>query len=210
VIPPRILLATRNEGKRRELVTLLEPLGSEVVSLRTLGLPETKEEESIESYDTFEENALAKARHFHSLGGLPTIADDSGLAVDALGGRPGVRSRRWSGRPDLEGAALDAANNALLVQMLAGVAERGARFVCAVAFVDGARELVRRGEVMGRIVDEPRGRSGFGYDPHFFSIELGKTFGEASEAEKARVGHRGRALRALCDALRGVESAVRG
>ena len=206
-VPPRLLVATRNEGKRRELVVLLAPLGAEIVSLATLGLPETPEEDSIEAHDSFEENALAKARHFHRLTGLPAIGDDSGLAVDALGGRPGVRSRRWSGRSDLSGRALDAANNALLVESLRGVADRAARFVCAAAYVDGAREVVRRGETPGRIVDDARGSSGFGYDPHFLSTELGVTFGEASMAEKGRVSHRARAIATLCAALLGAKDA---
>lgn len=205
---PRLLVATRNEGKRAELVALLAPLGSTILSLDTAGIAESPEEEAIEAHATFEQNALAKARHFHALSGLPTIADDSGLAVDALGGSPGVRSRRWSGRSDLQGRALDAANNALLVESLRAVQDRGARFVCAVAFVDEHRELVRRGETEGRIVDEPRGTLGFGYDPHFFSLELQRTFGEASREEKAGVSHRGRALRALRSALLGAEDAV--
>ena len=208
--PARVLVATRNEGKRRELVALLAPLGSEVVSLATIGLAETPAEEAIEAHDTFEENALAKARYFHRLSGLPAVADDSGLAVDALGGAPGVRSRRWSGRSDLSGPALDRANNQLLVERLRGVADRGASFVCAAAFVDGDREIVRRGETRGRIVDEPRGTSGFGYDPHFLSADLGRTFGEATAEEKARVSHRARALRALCAALSGAEDAAAG
>ena len=206
-VPRRLLVATRNEGKRRELVSLLAPLGVEVVSLRTIGVPETPDEEAIEAHDTFEENALAKARYFHRLTGLPSIGDDSGLAVDALGGRPGVRSRRWSGRDDLSGRALDAANNALLVESLRGVAQRAARFVCAVAYMDDARELVRRGETPGRIIDAPRGSSGFGYDPHFFSTELGMTFGEASMEEKGLVSHRARAIAALCGALLGAKDA---
>ena len=206
-LPRRLLVATRNEGKRRELVALLAPLGAEIVSLATLGLPETPDEEAIEAHPTFEENALAKARHFHRLTGLPALADDSGLAVDALGGHPGVRSRRWSGRTDLSGRALDAANNALLIESLRGVADRTARFVCAAAYVDGGRELVRRGETPGRIVDEPRGSSGFGYDPHFLSTELGLTFGEASMEEKGRVSHRARAVAAVCAALLGAKDA---
>ncbi|NUO65266.1 MAG: RdgB/HAM1 family non-canonical purine NTP pyrophosphatase [Gemmatimonadaceae bacterium] len=197
----RIVVATRNERKLRELVALLAPLGAEIVSLATLGIPESSAEDAIESHETFEENALAKARYFHALTGLPTISDDSGLAVDALGGRPGVRSRRWSGRDDLSGRALDAANNALLVEALRGVEERGARFVCAAAYVDDARELVRRGESSGRIVDSARGSGGFGYDPHFLSTELGRTFGEATAEEKGRVSHRARAVDALCAAL---------
>jgi XTP/dITP diphosphohydrolase len=203
---PTILLATRSEGKRRELLSLLAPLGSRLVTLDEAGIPATPDEDAIEAHATFEENALAKARWFHSLSGLPCVADDSGLAVDALGGRPGVRSKRWSGRNDLEGNALDAANNALLLESLAaadaaGSGGRGARYVCAGAYVDDAREIVRRGETIGFILDEPRGSGGFGYDPFFWSPELRCTFGEATMEAKAAVSHRGRAMRALCVAL---------
>lgn len=203
---PTILVATRSEGKRRELLALLAPLGSRLVTLDEAGIPVGAEEDAIESHATFEENAIAKARWFHSLSGLPCVADDSGLAVDALGGRPGVRSKRWSGRDDLDGAALDAANNALLLESLAaadaaGNRGRGARYVCAGAYVDDAREVVCRGETVGFIVDEPRGSGGFGYDPYFWSPELRCTFGEATSEAKASVSHRGRAMRALCNAL---------
>ena len=201
-----ILIATRSEGKRRELLPLLAPLGSRLLTLDDANIAPDPGEDAIEAHPTFEENALAKARWFHERSGLPCIADDSGLAVDALGGAPGVRSKRWSGRGDLEGAALDAANNAKLIGSLAaadaaGQRGRGARYVCVGAYVDGERELVRRGETVGFIVDEPRGSGGFGYDPHFWSPELGATFGEATMDAKAEVSHRGRAMRALCNAL---------
>jgi XTP/dITP diphosphohydrolase len=162
---------------------------------------ETAHEEAIEGFDRFEDNALAKARHFYALSGIPTIADDSGLSVDALGGRPGVRSRRYSGRTDLSGTALDEANNALLLHELSGLADRNARFVCAAAYVDDDRELVTRGETTGRIIDVARGEEGFGYDPFFFSTEIGQTFGEVSREAKANVSHRARAFHALLEAL---------
>ncbi len=132
------------------------------------------------------------------------MADDSGLAVDALSGAPGVHSKRWSGRPDLDGQALDDENNRLLLARLgaAGSADRRARYVCAAAFVDGSRELVCRGETEGEITSDPRGANGFGYDPYFLSRELGRTFGEASREEKEIVSHRGRAFRALLLQLR--------
>ena len=207
---PVILIATRSEGKRRELIPLLAPLGSRLVTLDEANIALDPAEEAIEAHETFEENALAKARWFHRLSGLPCIADDSGLAVDALGGAPGVRSKRWSGRADLAGEALDAANNARLLVAIAdadarGRGGRGARYVCAGAYVDGEREVVRRGETIGFIVEEPRGAGGFGYDPYFWSPELGATFGEAAMESKAAVSHRGRAMRALCDALRSTE-----
>lgn len=204
---PAILIATRSEGKRRELLPLLAPLGSRLLTLDEAGVAPDPAEDAIEAHATFEENALAKARWFHERTGLPCIADDSGLAVDALGGAPGVRSKRWSGRDDLDGAALDAANNAMLLASLAAAGGgrprgRGARYVCAGAYADGRREVVRRGETLGFILDEPRGAGGFGYDPYFWSPELGATFGEATMEAKAQVSHRGRAMRALCNALR--------
>ena len=203
---PAILIATRSEGKRRELLPLLAPLGSRLLTLDEAGVAPDPAEDAIEAHATFEENAVAKARWFHERTGLPCIADDSGLSVDSLGGAPGVRSKRWSGRDDLEGAALDAANNAMLLESLAaaeaaGARGRGARYVCVGAYVDGQREVVHRGETLGFIVDEPRGRGGFGYDPYFWSPELGATFGEATMEAKAQVSHRGRAMRALCNAL---------
>lgn len=198
----RLLIATRSRGKLRELRPLFEAFGLDVLDLDEAGLPERDEEAGLEVYETFEANALAKARHFHRVSGLPTVADDSGLAVDALGGAPGVRSKRWSGREDLSGQALDDENNCLLLERLAGVGAsasdaRRARYICAAAYVNGTRELVCRGEVRGRILDEPRGRGGFGYDPYFFADELDHTFGEVSGAAKAMVSHRARAVRAL-------------
>jgi XTP/dITP diphosphohydrolase len=197
------VLATRSEGKLRELRPMFAAAGYEVVSLATLGLPETAAEEEIERYDTFEENALAKARHFAALlPEHPVVADDSGLVVHALGGAPGVRSKRYAGTSGLHGAELDAANNARLQGALAGVEDRAAAYVCVVAWVDGGRELMRRGETRGRIVPEPRGGEGFGYDPYFWSEELGRTFGESDRESKAAVSHRGRAVAALLEALR--------
>ena len=197
------LLATRSAGKLRELEPLFTRAGIQVMTLDRAGIPESPDESDIEAFSTFEENALAKARYFRDLTGLPTFADDSGLEVHALGGLPGVRSKRWSGRDDLAGVALDEANNARLVQCLRGATGRGARYVCVAALATSAGELVRRGEVEGEIVVEARGGGGFGYDPFFFSTELGVTFGEASLVEKERVSHRGRAFRALLAAMRG-------
>lgn len=188
-------------GKRRELLQLLEPLGVRVLTLDDAGIPPAPEEESLERFETFEENAVAKARHFHARSGLPTIADDSGLEVRALGLRPGVRSKRWSGRDDLSGQALDDVNNEALLEALRGVEDRAARFVCVAAFVRGAATIVCRGETDGEILESPAGTGGFGYDPLFRSSDLGRSFGEASSAEKSAVSHRGRALRALRDAL---------
>ena len=197
-----ILLGTRNRGKLREMQPLLVAQGLAFTDPGSLGIPETTREEQLEVFDSFEENALAKARYFAERSGLATIADDSGLEVFALGGRPGVRSKRFSGRSDLNGRALDDANNALLQAELAAQSDRRARFVCAVALVrpDG-REMVRRGETAGRITSIPRGDGGFGYDPYFESAELGRTFAEALIEEKERISHRGRALRLLLEAM---------
>ncbi|HEV8236851.1 MAG TPA: RdgB/HAM1 family non-canonical purine NTP pyrophosphatase [Gemmatimonadaceae bacterium] len=194
-------MATRSEGKLRELRSLFATYEIAVVDLRDAGIAESLLEESLEAHATFEENALAKARHFHRVSGRPTVADDSGLVVATLDGRPGVLSKRWSGRTDLSGQALDDENNRLLVRSLQNAQDRRASYVCAAAFVDDEREFVCRGEVHGRILEAPRGNGGFGYDPYFFSTELGRTFAEVSGAEKARVSHRGRAFRALVERL---------
>ena len=175
--------------------------GVSVIDLREASIPETPAEDALEVFETFEENALAKGHYFAALSGLPVVADDSGIEVAALNGRPGVRSKRWSNRPELTGQALDDENNRHLLAQLAGAADRSARYVCVAAFVDEQREVVRRGEVIGAIVSEARGTNGFGYDPYFLSDELGKTFGEASLVEKATVSHRARAFTALLDAI---------
>ena len=199
------LLATRSPGKMRELRALFAESGRSIVSLDEVGLAVERAEDELETAETFEENALRKARYFHVRSGLATVADDSGLVVLAVGGAPGVRSKRWSERPDLGGQALDDANNALLQERLTGVADRRARYVCAAAFSDGSGSFVERGTVEGRITAEARGANGFGYDPYFVSDELGMTFGAASREEKARVSHRARAFTKLLrriDALR--------
>ena len=177
--------------------------GIHVLTLDQAGIVESPAEDAIEAFSTFEENALAKARYFRDATGLPTFADDSGLEVHALGGQPGVRSKRWSGRGDLTGVALDDANNRELLRALRGEADRRARYVCVAVLTTEGGELVRRGEVQGRILEHPRGDGGFGYDPLFFSTELGVAFGEASLMEKERVSHRGRAFHALLAAMRG-------
>ncbi|MCC6928688.1 MAG: non-canonical purine NTP pyrophosphatase [Gemmatimonadaceae bacterium] len=197
----RLLLATRSAGKLRELAPLLREAGYVPVDLETAGIPEAPTESAIEAHDTFEANALAKARHFFAVSGIPTLADDSGLCVDALGGRPGVRSKRWSARHDLTGQALDDANNAALLAALTADMSRAAAYVCAAAYVDDDGELVRRGEVRGTILAEARGTGGFGYDPYFLSHELEQTFAEVTREEKARVSHRARAVRAVLSAL---------
>ena len=197
------MLATRSAGKLRELRPLFESHGVTVIDLAAAGVAETPEEASIESYDTFEENALAKARYFFArCGGRDVVADDSGLVVDALGGEPGVRSKRWSGRSELHGAELDRANNDELLRRLSDVSERRARFVCAAAWHGARGELLTRGEVVGRIVEHASGVNGFGYDPYFLADELGMTLADATTEAKRSVSHRGRAFDALVEKLR--------
>jgi len=198
----RVLLATRSHGKLRELHGILAEAGFTGLTLDEHGIQYSPEEEHIECFDTFEANALAKARYFRTLSGLPTMADDSGLSVTALGGAPGVWSKRYSGRDDLSGQALDDANNAKLLLELSGADDRSAKYSCAAAYVDENCEEVAVGETHGRIIDKPRGTGGFGYDPYFLSAELHKTFGEASIVAKQEVSHRGRAFRSLAAALR--------
>jgi len=203
VTPVTYLIATRSRGKLRELRALFASRGLDVIDLADAGISESPDEETIESWETFEENALAKAQYFHQRSGLPTFADDSGLVVPALGGRPGVRSKRWSGRSDLAGSALDAANNDVLHGEIRrhGGFPSAAEYVCAAAFADDARAIVRTGRTAGEIVDKAAGRQGFGYDPYFRSSELGRTFAEATVAEKGAVSHRARAFAALLDSL---------
>ena len=193
-----LLVATRSQGKLREIRPMFGAAGLTLVSLDELEIEESIEEAELEPYATFEENALSKARYFYEVsGGIPTIADDSGLEVAALGGDPGVRSKRWAGRDDLRGLQLDEANNQALIASLDGIEDTTARYVCVAAFVSVGHEVTARGETAGHIVRSPRGSQGFGYDPYFFSAELGRTFGESAPAEKERVSHRGRAFREL-------------
>jgi XTP/dITP diphosphohydrolase len=210
-----ILLATRSDGKLRELKEILSDFDFEVVDLAAAGIAYNAAEEVIESYATFEENALAKARYFYDLSGMPTLADDSGLAVDALGGAPGVSSKRFSGRADLSGIALDDANNEKLMREFERVdreraargerpAPRSARYVCVAAYVGPQGEMIREGSIEGRVIDAPRGGGGFGYDAYVEVPELRETMAEAGWRLKAQISHRGRAFRALLPALREV------
>lgn len=190
----RVVVATGNVGKLAEIASILATadLAVDLVPMTQLGVPSP-----VEDGDTFEANALIKARACATATGLPALADDSGLEVDALGGAPGVHSARWAGDP-----ADDIANNRKLAGALAAVPEeeRTGRFVCAAAFVapDGV-EVVRRGTMEGRIVDEPRGTRGFGYDPFFLADATpdGRTNGELEPAEKDAISHRGAAFRAI-------------
>lgn len=187
----RVVAATGNAKKLIEIQSILDGLDVELVSLPDGVVP------AEENADTFEGNALLKARAVVEQTGLPAIADDSGLEVDALDGAPGVRSARYSGA---EGPreVVDAANNMLLIQRLWGVEDRSARFVSVVAFVtpDGG-EWTARGTMEGHIIEEPRGDLGFGYDPHFVSQGETRTNAELDPDEKNAKSHRGAALRAL-------------
>ena len=152
---------------------------------------------AVEDGATFDENAVKKAMHYAPYAPGFLFADDSGLEVDALGGAPGVYSARFAGP-----AATDEANNRLLLEKLSGVANRTARFVCAIALVNaGHTRGIYRGAVEGRILDSPRGSGGFGYDPLFFYEPFGCTFGEATDEQKFSASHRGQALRAMLAAL---------
>jgi XTP/dITP diphosphohydrolase len=202
----KLLVATRSRHKMAEIRDILSGVPSlELIDLDDAGVAETAEEEHLEPHDTFEENAVAKARYFFGKMGLPTVADDSGLEVNALGGAPGVRSKRFAPDEGLEGLARDRANNRYLLERLhaLGSLDRRARYVCVAALVrDGHPPLVFRGEAPGVIVDEPRGEGGFGYDAHVLDPALGSTFAEMSAADKNRRSHRGKAFAALADALR--------
>jgi XTP/dITP diphosphohydrolase len=198
----KLLVATRSGGKQREARRLLEAAGIEPVFPDELGFAEAPQEASLELGDSFAANARAKAEYFARRTGLPTVADDSGLEVVSLGGAPGVRSKRFAGVSDrITGAALDVANNAELLRRLEGAppARRRARFRCVLAYYPSASAAPQLFDesCAGSILEGPRGEAGFGYDPLFLSDDLGKTFAEATPAEKDRVSHRGRAFRAL-------------
>jgi XTP/dITP diphosphohydrolase len=201
----RLLLATRSADKAREIQEILGPLDIQVVGLGDLDPAPRPEEDRLEIFDTFRGNALAKAQWFARRFGRLAMADDSGLRVDALGGGPGVRTKRFSGRTDLSGVALDQANNQHLLARLQDVPEhdRGARYVCcaALAWPDG-RGITALGSVAGRIATEPRGTGGFGYDPLFHVPELGAHLAEVPPARKNAISHRARAFRALAGLIR--------
>jgi len=193
----KVVLASRNRHKVREIQGLFDGVGVTLVTIDELA----PDAELREDEDTFEANALAKARQAAAATGLPAIADDSGIEVDALDGAPGVRSARFAGEP-----CDDARNNHKLLQSLAGVPtpRRTARYRCAAVFVDPARgfELVRMGACEGVVLESPRGSGGFGYDPLVLLPALGRTMAEIPFDEKNRLSHRAVAFRALADALR--------
>ncbi|BCG48160.1 Nucleoside 5-triphosphatase RdgB [Citrifermentans bremense] len=198
-----LLVASGNKGKLREFEKLLEGVVETILSPAGFpGLPEVEEDG-----DTFESNALKKARSAALFTGKPVLADDSGLCVDYLGGRPGVYSARFAG----EGAG-DAANNALLLQEMAGVpqAERTGAFHCVIALClpDGSCQTFD-GMLKGEILEAPRGEGGFGYDPLFLVPEYGQTFSELPMEIKNAISHRGRAMQMLKEALQKRESFLR-
>ena len=192
----KVVLASNNPGKLRELDAVLRPLGWDLVAQSELGVSEAEE-----TGTTFEANALLKARHAAACTGLPALADDSGIEVDALDGRPGVYSARYAGSQ-----CDDEANNRLLLQELDGVPEdrRGARYQCVIALARTAedpRPLIARGIWEGRILVEPRGCNGFGYDPLFYVPTHGCASAELAPDVKNGISHRGAALRALTELL---------
>jgi XTP/dITP diphosphohydrolase len=193
----RVVLATGNAGKQRELAALLAPHGFELILQTSLGIVPVEE-----TGTTFEANALLKARHAARAAELPALADDSGIEVDALGGRPGVWSARYAGDQ-----ASDADNNALLLRELAGVPapQRRARYRCVIAWVANATDpapLIARGAWEGHIASQPGGQGGFGYDPLFIPDGASLTAAQMPAADKNAVSHRAQALRALLGLLR--------
>jgi XTP/dITP diphosphohydrolase len=190
----KLVLASNNTKKLKELDAILAPLGWELVPQGQLGVPEAEE-----PHCTFVENALTKARHASRLSGLPALADDSGLCVDAFGGAPGVLSARYAGEPKS-----DARNNQKLLVELGENDRRTARFVSVIVFVrhaDDPQPIIAEGEWNGEILTAARGDDGFGYDPLFYIRELDKSAAELDAAEKNRRSHRGQALSRLVERL---------
>ena len=190
----KIVLASGNPGKLTEIQQILIPLGIETITQSVFAIPEIDE-----PFDTFLENALLKARHASRLSGLPALADDSGICVNTLQGQPGVRSARYAGEPKS-----DVRNNQILVQALANESDRSAYYYCVLVLVRHAADpqpIIADGCWHGQIVAQPRGINGFGYDPHFFLPELGKTSAELSSEQKNQLSHRGQALRKLAGLL---------
>ena len=198
------LLATRSAHKKREVLRILgRHAAGLLITLRDLEIPESDAEDDLENADTFLGNARAKAGYFARLSGLPTIADDSGLEVDALHGRPGVHTRRFAlveGATELSGDALDQANNELLLARMVAVpaGRRGARYVCAAALaLPGGLNRCALGTCSGEIAFTPQGQGGFGYDPLFLLPDLQRTFAQLSAKQKDERSHRAHAFNAL-------------
>jgi XTP/dITP diphosphohydrolase len=190
----KLVIASGNPGKLREFEFLLQPLGIEVLPQAQLGISEAEE-----PHFTFLENALAKARHASRLSGLPALADDSGICVEALGGAPGVFSARYAGEPKS-----DRRNNDKLLQEMRDVTDRRAHYYCVLVLLrhaDDPQPLIAEGEWHGEIAREERGEGGFGYDPMFWLPDLGKMSAELAHEEKHAISHRGKALKALLEKL---------
>ena len=195
----KIVLASNNAGKVKEFNALLSPLGIEVIPQGLLGIPSCEE-----PFPSFVENAITKARHASKLSGLPALADDSGICVDALNGLPGVLSARFA-LSDQKKDPSDEDNNALLIKQLIGVNQRSAHFTCTLVYLESADDpepLIAVGKWHGQIIDSPKGASGFGYDPLFLIPELGKTAAELSPEEKNKMSHRALALEQLMQSLK--------
>lgn len=193
----RLVLASSNAGKLRELSALLAPLAIEVIAQSTLGVSDAEE-----PHLTFVENALAKARHASAATGLPALADDSGICVAALSGRPGVHSARYAAVSGADRS--DEANNARLIRELEGISDRRASYVCVLVLVRHANDptpIIAESHWHGEVVSTPQGGGGFGYDPYFWLPEFGCTAAQLAPAHKNAVSHRGRAVRALVDLL---------
>nr|WP_034335532.1 RdgB/HAM1 family non-canonical purine NTP pyrophosphatase [Herbaspirillum sp. B39] len=190
----KIVMASNNAGKLKEFASLLGDIGLDVRPQGEFDVPEAEE-----PFGTFVENALTKARHAARLTGLPALADDSGVCVNALGGAPGVYSARYAGEPKS-----DANNNAKLIADLAAHADKSAYYYCVLVYVrhaDDPQPVIADGVWKGEIIDQARGQGGFGYDHYFLLPSLGKTAAELTAAEKNAVSHRGQALRALVEKL---------
>lgn len=191
----KLVIASSNQGKLREIQQLLAPLNIEVVAQSTLNISEAEE-----PHCTFIENALAKARHASICSGLPALADDSGLCVDALKGAPGVHSARYGGEPKS-----DKKNNDTLLTALANETNREAYYYCAIVLVkqhDDPQPIIAEGIWKGKILNAPRGNGGFGYDPLFLDVASNKTGAELSSDEKNKISHRGKALVVLIKKLK--------
>lgn len=190
----QLVIASGNAGKLREIRHLLAPLGVDIIQQSTFNVPEAEE-----PYCTFIENALTKARHASRHTGLPALADDSGLCVDALQGAPGVLSARYAGEPKS-----DARNNAKLLEVMQGLTQRQAHFYCVIVLVrhaDDPEPLIAEGVWQGEILDTLRGEDGFGYDPLFLDAKTGKTVAELPLDIKSRISHRGQAMARLLHRL---------
>ncbi len=187
----KLVIASNNAGKLREFRRMLSPLGIEVLTQSQLGISEAEE-----PHCTFVENALAKARHVSRASGLPALADDSGICVEALGGAPGVISARYAG----DDPKSDARNNEKLLRDMQDITDRRAHYYCVLVLVrhaDDPQPLIAEGEWQGEIFHEERGEGGFGYDPMFWLPQFGKTAAELTHDEKAQISHRAKALQVL-------------